>query len=154
MHKILVRDYTRCSGCRVCEVVCAFHHFGECNPSLARLIVVDLDGQGVFVPQICRHCKEPWCMNECPVDAIVRDTETGAIVIVNELCTGCHACGDACPFGMIRISPLGDVFKCDLCQGSPECVKFCTRRALKYIQPTDAYVEKAVDSAGKLKGAV
>ena len=154
MNRTLVCDHTRCSGCRSCEIACSFHHFGECNTSLARLTVVAFNERGLFVPEICRHCKSPWCMNACPVNAVVRDAETGAIVIVAELCTGCRACADACPFGVIKVNPAGDVFKCDLCHGNPACVKVCTTGALKYVRPAYAYAERAAILASKSGGVV
>ncbi len=150
----MVCDHTKCSGCRSCELWCAFHHVGECNPSLARLTVVAFENEGLFVPEICRHCKDPWCLNACPADAIERDAETNAVVIIADLCTGCRACADACPFGVIRVSSDGDVFKCDLCQGDPMCVQSCTRRALIYVEPSEAYVDRAVSSASKVRGEV
>lgn len=154
LNKTLVSDYAKCSGCKSCEIMCSFHHFGECNPSLARLTLVAFDERGLFVPEICRQCQNPWCLNACPVDAIVRDAETGAVVIIAELCTDCRACADACPFGMIKVNPSGNVFKCDLCQGEPACVKVCTTGALKYAKPADIYFERAVISASKSGGAI
>jgi len=117
-------------------------------------MVVAFDDQGLFVPEICRHCRDPWCLNKCPAEAMVRDAETNAVVIVDELCTGCRACADACPFGLIKVSPAGDVFKCDLCGGDPVCVKNCTRGALEYLRTGDAYVDRAVASASRTGGAV
>ncbi len=81
-------------------------------------------------------------MKQCPADAIKRDAETNAVVIVDELCTGCQACVDACPY-MIRVGPDGKVFKCDLCGGQPVCVQNCTRQALKYVEPAEAHIDRA-----------
>ncbi|MFC2056098.1 4Fe-4S dicluster domain-containing protein [Chloroflexota bacterium] len=110
--------------------------------------------KGLSVPVICHHCKSPWCMNQCPVDAIRRDDETNAVVIVAELCTGCRACADACPFGVIKVSPEEEVFKCDLCGGRPVCVENCSRQALAYVEPTDAYIDRAIASASRSEGTV
>ncbi len=152
--KILICDQSKCTGCRSCQTWCSFHHFAECNPSLATLLVIPFEEKGLFVPVICHHCKDPWCMKQCPTDAIKRDAETNAVVIVAELCTGCRACADSCPFGVIRVNSDGEVFKCDLCGGQPVCVKNCTRQALKYVKPADAYVDRAIASANKTGGAV
>lgn len=93
-------------------------------------------------------------MKQCPADAIKRDAETNAVVILAELCTGCRACADACPFGVITVNHVGDVFKCDLCGGQPVCVENCTRRALTYVEPAEAYLDRARALANKIGGAV
>ncbi|MFC2010015.1 4Fe-4S dicluster domain-containing protein [Chloroflexota bacterium] len=152
--KILVCDQAKCSGCRSCEIWCGFHHFQVCNPALGRLKITPYEDKGEFVPVACNHCTEPWCVNECPADAISRDEETGAVVIEEELCTGCLACVDACPFGVIRIGPDGGVFKCDLCGGSPVCVWSCTRGAITYAEASQEYLDKLTSQAGRTGGKV
>ena len=153
--KILVSDPSKCTGCRSCEMWCSFHHGQECNPAEARLKVVPFEDKGTFVPVVCHQCREPWCLKACPVDAISRDPETNAVVISKELCVGCQACAEACPFGVIRVSRGGDFLKCDLCGGNPVCVWACTRGCLKYEEPSQAYTEKATAAAvRRLEGAV
>ncbi len=51
----------------------------------------------------------------------------GYVLKVNEdLCTNCGTCYDACPYDVIREHPDRAVaFKCDLCDGTPQCVAFC-----------------------------
>jgi Fe-S-cluster-containing hydrogenase component 2 len=42
-------------------------------------------------------------------------------------------CVAACPFGAMRWnSGRSRVFKCDLCDGDPQCVRFCYTRAVDY----------------------
>ncbi|MBI4295699.1 MAG: 4Fe-4S dicluster domain-containing protein [Chloroflexi bacterium] len=154
MAKILVCDQTKCSGCRSCQVWCSFHHAGECNPSLARLMVIAFEEKSSFVPVICHQCRDPWCMKACPADAMTRDPETNAVLILADHCTGCRACADACPFGVIRINPEGDMLKCDLCSGDPVCVKSCIPRALTFVEPAEAYLDRAASVASKTEGAV
>jgi Fe-S-cluster-containing hydrogenase component 2 len=89
--------------------------------------------------EMCRQCRKPFCMLACPKGAIVRDDRTGAYVVMSELCDGCGACAEACPFnrdGMVlRLDKSRGVFiKCDLCGGAPECVAVCPTGALKYMQ--------------------
>ncbi len=152
--KKLVPEPSKCTGCHSCEVWCSHHHFQVSNPSLARLRIVTDEGQGVFTPETCYHCEDPWCMNACPSEAITRDPDTGAVVIEDDLCTLCLICVDACPFEAIKIAPDGSVYKCDLCQGNPDCVWSCTREALTYQETTPEYREQANARAGKAGGKV
>ena len=151
-NRILVLDQEKCSGCCSCQVWCSFHHFQACSPSLSRLMVVPVDDKGLFTPVVCNHCEDAWCQNECSFDAIKRDSVTNAVVIDEELCSGCGDCVDACPFGVIIVSPEGDVFKCDLCGGSPACVESCTRRAMTYVEPTAEYIERVMAPARRSGG--
>jgi carbon-monoxide dehydrogenase iron sulfur subunit len=153
-YKTLITDLNRCTGCRSCELWCSFHHFKECNPSMARLRLVIFERRGLSIPVICRQCKDAPCMSECPVDAMMRDPVTNAVVIDNDLCIGCRACVDVCPFGVMKVAPTGDVFKCDLCGGDPICVKVCTRGALRYVNPTRASTDKSVAYARSLAESV
>lgn len=152
--KILIVDRAKCTGCHSCEVWCSFHHFQVCNPSLARLTIIADEEKGLFVPEVCYHCKDPWCMNVCPADAITRDEDTGAVIISQELCTGCLACVDACPFQVIKVGTEGLAFKCDLCEGNPACVWSCTRGAITYSEATGEYLERANARAGRAGGKI
>jgi len=54
--------------------------------------------------------------------------------IDEQRCIGCKKCMEACPFGMITIHPEGNrMLKCDLCDGQPQCVRFCETRALQFL---------------------
>ena len=68
------------------------------------------------------------------MDAIVINLETGAKVVLENVCVGCKVCTIACPFGTINYSQAtGKVIKCDLCGGDPECVKACPTEAILYV---------------------
>jgi len=154
LKKILVADQAKCTGCRSCEVWCSFNHFKDCNPSRARLQVIAYEDRGVFIPNLCYHCRDAWCLNECPANAITRNPETKALDIDDSMCTGCLSCVDACPFGIIKVNKAGDVYKCDLCQGNPVCVQSCTRSALTYTEVTKAYLDSLTELADKAGGTV
>ncbi len=121
-----------CDGCRMCELVCSLSKTGTINPHLARIRVVRW-GEGVkenaHGPIICRHCKVARCEAVCPIPgAILRNEQTGALVIDEFKCNRCLACVEACPFGAIWVGPHNEVLKCDLCDGDPICVKYCPYR--------------------------
>jgi Fe-S-cluster-containing hydrogenase component 2 len=57
----------------------------------------------------------------------------------------------ACPFGGIGINPgSGQVFKCELCDGDPECVKACDDGAITFDEPDVALMDKKIKAIGSL----
>jgi Fe-S-cluster-containing dehydrogenase component len=87
----------------------------------------------------------------CPAGAISRSEATGALEIDQERCVGCKMCLMACPFGAPVVLPAtGKMTKCDLCQGDPECVKFCPEGALEYAEADRAAADKRRAVARKL----
>ncbi|MCF8011311.1 MAG: 4Fe-4S dicluster domain-containing protein [Clostridiales bacterium] len=88
----------------------------------------------VHEPVICQHCKNPYCLAVCPVNAIKKDKNTGAVTIDSDRCTGCGICMKYCYLGAIYWSQDGlKAVKCDLCGGDPVCVKECPTGALEFI---------------------
>ena len=125
----------KCSGCRICELICAFTKHAEFNSKRSRIRIVKIERFLVDLPVVCQQCFTPSCITECPVGALKKDMDN--IVHVDEtLCTGCEQCVEACPFEAISIDPLSNVaILCDLCNGAPECVKWCPTRALELGEP-------------------
>jgi carbon-monoxide dehydrogenase iron sulfur subunit len=147
--KVLAVDMNLCTGCRSCELRCAFKHHQECNPSLSRLRVVKFDRSGIAVPLFCLQCEEAFCQEICPTKAIQRDTKTGALTLNENKCVRCRACTMACPFLGLQILSDRKVVKCDLCEGEPYCVKYCETGALRYIEAEDAGIQRAYPLAEK-----
>lgn len=130
----VVHNSALCSGCRTCEIVCATYHEGVASSMLSRMFVRK-DVMNACTTDIltCKHCAGPECVAACPTGALSVDPETGARVIDGEQCVGCQICMNACPVEppRIRYNPEKNVcFKCDLCGGEPQCVKFCPMGAL------------------------
>lgn len=134
MQKFLFINPEKCSGCRICETVCTLHHEKVINPTRARIQVVKWETAGLYIPMVCQQCETAICENVCPMDAVFRDEETGAVLINYELCIGCKLCVKHCPFGGVAIDTTSKVKKCDLCDGDPQCVKNCEPQALQYIE--------------------
>jgi carbon-monoxide dehydrogenase iron sulfur subunit len=50
MAKTLYIDYQKCTGCRLCELVCAVFHDGISNPSRSRIKVMKWEAEGLYIP--------------------------------------------------------------------------------------------------------
>ncbi len=127
-----------CTGCRLCEIVCAQKHGFGVRVEASRIQVQQFPPGPVDVPVVCRQCKDHPCASACPVTppAIRVDPETGAIVIDSQACISCHYCVEACPQATaVFVHPsTGELLVCDLCGGDPECVKVCPAGTLSSLQ--------------------
>lgn len=138
MSKMITVDIEKCTGCGTCELMCSFRHHGEFNPRKARIGRTIFLLDEIAIPILCQQCEDPWCANICPSGALTKasDVLSGATVITvsEEKCVGCRMCMLACPYGNIVVGDKGFAEKCDLCEGDPQCVKFCARGALKFVE--------------------
>ena len=134
MAKVLMIDYEKCTGCRLCELVCSVKHEGVSNPSRSRIKIVKWEWEGLYVPMTCPQCPSVPCQAICPVKAIHRDEALARAVINYEVCIGCRMCVNSCPFGAMGFDALArKVIKCDLCDGDPQCARFCEPGAIQYV---------------------
>jgi Fe-S-cluster-containing hydrogenase component 2 len=150
MPKIIIIDQKECTGCRQCELMCSVKQTGTANPARARISVVKWEGEGFYLPMLCQQCIDAPCAAVCPKNAISRDEDLGRVVIDYDLCIGCKMCVMACPFGAMGVDATDDrVIKCDLCDGDPQCVRFCDAKALKYVDADTAHLEKKRSSGAR-----
>lgn len=150
MKRILINAQV-CSGCRACEVACVAHHEAVFGTAAARIRISKLESQGIDRPHVCRQCQRARCMEACPVEALVRDTQSGAVLVVEEACIGCGECVAACPFGVALLHPeTGLALICDLCAGDPHCVQRCATGAIVYAEPGTAAAGKRYRLARQL----
>lgn len=132
MSSVLAVDPDKCTSCRLCELACSERAMGVFRPSRAHIqVTIDTD-EAFYFPRVCLQCDDAPCIEACPTDALVRDPQTNAVVVVAENCTECGICAEECPYGAIRCDD-GPAQKCDLCGGDPECVRFCAAGALQYL---------------------
>jgi len=148
-------DFDKCTGCRTCETVCsAFNHKvladgelvnGLGNPWLSN-IKVHWFNPDVDVPMICSHCEDAPCIHACPVPpdlisgrkALYHHPETRSVCNDTERCIACGQCAKACKekrTGVISRYADGKPFgMCSLCDGDPQCVKYCSYHALSFVE--------------------
>ncbi len=127
----------RCTGCHMCELACSAWHEGVYRPSVARLRVQVNPTTVAVKGSTCLQTACAKCEEICPERAITRreiravpvgvDAVRGYVLRVDEsLCTNCGECYEVCPHGVIHEHPDRHVaFKCDLCDGEPQCIAFC-----------------------------
>ncbi|TXT57370.1 MAG: putative ferredoxin-like protein YdhY [Candidatus Thorarchaeota archaeon] len=133
MTSQLVVDYTKCTGCRICELACSAKHEGRFQPSLARLRIVRYDDLGIDVPNVCGPCEEAPCVEVCPVYAMRRNPVTKMTYIDHDKCILCKSCVGACVNGVILLDTAKmRIVKCNHCEGDPECAKVCPTGAISY----------------------
>jgi|GEM_PF-257402 len=141
-------DVSKCSGCRRCEVACAFFHEERVSRGMSRIKVVKIEDKGIDVAVVCQQCQERYCM-KCPESAIAVG-EMGQILVDLERCTGCGACEKQCPIGAIEM--FDDTpFVCDLCGGDPQCVRECTLGAITF-EPRVMEIVSLKDMRKKTRG--
>lgn len=145
MNKYMIKlDPQRCISCKSCEASCKAYKHTPAGAKLGLLVTVGpqtMDGKvsvnSGFRP--CFHCQEPWCVAACPTGAMMKREEDGLVLVQAELCVGCKACIDACPW----MVPQWDdttrkVLKCDYCRErveagqDPACVSVCTGHAMSF----------------------
>ncbi len=113
-------DRKKCSGCHLCEMVCSLFHLGVMNTerSAIRIEKDDLESS-VHRPLVCRQCREMTCLEG---EEVIGKSEQGKFLWD-------PGRADRCPFHAVTVFQ-GNAYHCDLCGGSPRCVKVCTPGAL------------------------
>ena len=140
----LLIDIDKCIRCYACEVACKEEHDLPAGPRPIRVCTIgprEIGGNLYldFIPVVCLHCEEPYCVYFCPAGAINKASED--IVLIDEnKCTGCRLCVYGCPFGTMNFNQeTQKAVKCDFCQDrlkaglEPSCVQHCIGGALQLV---------------------
>lgn len=143
-EKVITFDPDICSGCLRCMTTCSTYNNGATSISKSRIHIIRHEGHAItradeeddliFDVITCQQCEKPYCSYFCSTLAIERNKDTGAMAIDYDRCIGCRMCMVGCPFGAnLYDSNKNQVIKCELCDGDPQCVKFCPTGALQFL---------------------
>jgi formate dehydrogenase iron-sulfur subunit len=163
-EKALLLDMEKCIACRACQVACkqwnelpaekttffaaagGYQNPIGLSPSTYTLVKFQEKEEKdklrwLFRVHRCMQCVDPACVKACPVEpvkAMTHDKKTGAVYVNRELCIGCGACREYCPFTIPVIDTQAEKStKCTFCFDrtanglEPACAKAC---------PTDCLV--------------
>ncbi len=151
MGKVIKINYEKCTGCRLCELVCAVKHDGISNPARSRIKIVKWEAEGLYIPVTCQQCQDAPCLNACPAKAISLNEALSRVEVDYDVCIGCRTCVSVCPFGAMNFNHIDrKVIKCDLCGGDPQCVRFCEINAVEFVDAGDVSIVKKKEAAQRL----
>ena len=140
-------DLRKCTGCQACTVACKFEN--NVPQGVFRTWTPDVElgtyplVRRAFLPRLCNHCERPSCVGVCPAGATWQRRD-GVVEIDYDLCIGCGACVNACPYDARFMDPTTNTAgKCNFCsqridQGLlPACVETCIGGARQFADLND-----------------
>ncbi len=151
MNYGFVVDNRKCIGCHACSTACKSEN--EVPLGVSRTWVKTVE-HGKF-PNVtrsfqvtrCNHCANPPCVRICPVGAMFQ-RQNGIVEFAADLCIGCKACMQACPYDAIYIDPESHTAaKCHMCSHrvdvglEPACVVVCPEHAILFGDMDDPNTE-------------
>jgi len=181
-EKGILFDMEKCIACRACQVACKQWNElpaenttffaatgGYQNPiglspktyTLVKFYEVEADKKlrWLFRVHRCMHCVDPACVKACPVTpkAMTHIKELGLVYVNRELCIGCGACHEYCPWNIPQIDEsIGKSTKCTFCVDrqtnglGPACAKVCPTGAITFGD-YDKILEMAHQAKRRLK---
>ncbi|MGQ9624431.1 MAG: 4Fe-4S dicluster domain-containing protein [Candidatus Bathycorpusculaceae bacterium] len=154
-RKFVAANPSKCTGCSLCEYVCALEkNEAFWSPLRSRIRVVRLT-PAFNIAMTCRFCEDAPCVRACPRDALTQSEENGVIIVNEARCDGCGWCVQACPYGGIAVHPdKPSVLVCDLCNGEPKCVEFCPEEALELVSGDEEAMKKLLTALENIPAEV
>jgi Fe-S-cluster-containing dehydrogenase component/formate-dependent nitrite reductase membrane component NrfD len=140
MNYGFVIDTRSCIGCHACSTACKSENQVPLGVNRTWVKYVESgtfpDTRRAFQVTRCNHCANPPCVRICPVTAMYQRTD-GIVEFDSDVCIGCKACLQACPYDAIYIDPdSGTAAKCHFCGHrvenglEPACVVVCPTHSI------------------------
>lgn len=135
-------DTKKCVGCSDCVVACKTENDvpdGYCRDWIIEAVrgqypKVELE----FRSERCNQCDNTPCVRTCPTGASLI-AEGGVVLVDEDLCIGCGACIESCPYDARFFHPdKGVVDKCTFCYhrvtegDDPACVSVCPTKCMTF----------------------
>ena len=118
-----VLNLGRCIGCRKCVYACMDENNQSRSPQKQYIRVLKMkkgtinletashdypekeaaSGEHFYMPVACQQCREPKCIEVCPVKATWKEKD-GIVVVDYNWCIGCRYCEAACPYHARRFN--------------------------------------------------
>ena len=133
-------DNRKCIGCHACSTACKQENQVPLGVNRTWVKYVEKgafpDTRRFFQVTRCNHCANPPCVRICPVTAMYQRTD-GIVEFDPDVCIGCKACLQACPYDAIYMDPdTGTAAKCHFCSHrtdlglEPACGVVCPTQAI------------------------
>ncbi len=118
-----VLNLARCIGCRKCVYACMEENNQSRSPQKQYIRVLKMKKGSInletashdypekeaesddffYMPVACQQCREPKCIQVCPVKATWKEKD-GIVVVDYNWCIGCRYCEAACPYHARRFN--------------------------------------------------
>ncbi len=140
MNYGFIIDNRKCIGCHACSTACKSENEVPLGVYRTWVKYVETgaypDSRRHFQVTRCNHCANPPCVRICPVTAMYQ-RDDGIVEFDTDICIGCKACMQACPYDAIYIDPESHTAaKCHYCAHrtdiglEPACVVVCPEHAI------------------------
>jgi Fe-S-cluster-containing dehydrogenase component len=100
-HYGMIIDMKKCIGCHACTMACKAEQNVPneifWSTVLEKEVGIFPKVTRVFLPVLCNHCRNPWCVDVCPTGATYQ-RDDGIVMMDYDQCIGCRACAEACPY--------------------------------------------------------
>lgn len=97
----MIIDLRKCIGCHACTIACKAEQNVPNNVFWSTVVEKEIGifpkVTRLFLPILCNHCRNPWCVDVCPTGATY-SRKDGIVMMDYDKCIGCRACAEACPY--------------------------------------------------------